>query len=121
MKLKTIGVLLLGVTDLDRSLHFYRDQLGMDVKWQIPGFAFLDGGGITFGLSQELAKSSAHTVGATEVVFAVENVRAAHAELGGQGVEFFREPRNVTGTEWAANFRDPDGHNLSIFGPEGKA
>jgi len=24
----------------------------------------------------------------------------------------------VTGTTWAANFRDPDGHVLSISGPE---
>ena len=34
------------------------------------------------------------------------------------GVEFLREPSNVTGDSWAANFRDPDGHLLSIFGPE---
>jgi predicted lactoylglutathione lyase len=27
---------------------------------------------------------------------------------------------NVTGTLWAANFDDPDGHHLSIFGPEHK-
>jgi hypothetical protein len=24
----------------------------------------------------------------------------------------------VSGPMWAANFRDPDGHGLSIFGPE---
>ena len=23
-----------------------------------------------------------------------------------------------TGDQWAANFRDPDGHLLSVFGPE---
>ena len=27
-------------------------------------------------------------------------------------------PRNVTGDQWAAKFRDPDGHLLSVYGPE---
>jgi hypothetical protein len=36
------------------------------------------------------------------------------------GVRFTHEPRNVTGTRWAANFDDLDGHHLSIFGAEHK-
>jgi len=36
-------------------------------------------------------------------------------------VTFMNEPRPVTGDRWAANFRDPDGHLLSIFGPERRA
>lgn len=38
-----------------------------------------------------------------------------------RGVVFLSEPMNVTGDSWAANFRDPDGHLLSVFGPERKA
>ena len=41
--------------------------------------------------------------------------------LAARGVEFTHEPRNVTGPLWAANFNDPDGHKLSVFGPERKA
>ena len=69
-------------------------------------------------LSEPLAKSSRQKIGATEVVFQVENVRAAYQALRDRGVPFFIEPRNVTGSMWAANFTDPDGHKLSIFGPE---
>jgi len=36
------------------------------------------------------------------------------------GVCFTGELRNVTGARWAANCDDPDGHHLSIFGPEDK-
>ena len=36
-----------------------------------------------------------------------------------RGVTFLNEPRCVDGVSWAADFSDPDGHVLSIFGPEG--
>lgn len=35
----------------------------------------------------------------------------------GTGIVFRVEPRVVTGNLWATDFRDPDGHLLSIFGP----
>jgi predicted enzyme related to lactoylglutathione lyase len=49
----------------------------------------------------------------------VDDVKASYRTLKSKGVEFMNEPRDVNGQEWAANFRDPDGHLLSIFGPPG--
>lgn len=121
MKLTQIGVVMLGVTDLNRSVAFYRDKLGVSVKQEIPGFAFLDGGGVTLCLSQPLARATGPAASATEIVFSVEDVRAAYEVLRGRGVQFTHEPRNVSGPMWAANFEDPDGHRLSVFGPERKA
>jgi predicted enzyme related to lactoylglutathione lyase len=65
-----------------------------------------------------LAENSPQMVGATEVVFRVDDVRAAYEALRARGVEFIRAPRQVAGPNWGANFTDPDGHRLSIFGPE---
>ncbi len=120
MKLTQIGFIMLGVADLNRSVAFYRDKLGISVKQEIPGFAFLDGSGVTLCLSQPLARATGPAAGATEIVFSVEDVRAAYEALRGRGVQFTQEPRNVSGTMWAANFEDPDGHRLSVFGPERK-
>jgi predicted enzyme related to lactoylglutathione lyase len=86
---------------------------------QHEGFAFFDGGGVTFCLSEALARGSTQIPGATEVVFSVEDVRGAHRALAAKGIMFTQAPRTVTGPLWAANFQDPDGHNLSVFGPEG--
>jgi catechol 2,3-dioxygenase-like lactoylglutathione lyase family enzyme len=116
--LKQISVVMLGVSSLDRALPFYRDTLGLTVRQKIPGFVFLDGGGVMLALSEPLAKNAAAIAGATEVVFAVDSVKAAHSALRRKGVEFVQNPRVVTGAMWAANFRDPDGHFLSLFGPE---
>jgi catechol 2,3-dioxygenase-like lactoylglutathione lyase family enzyme len=108
---------VLGVTNLERSLQFYRDVLGMTVRLQIPGLAFLEAGSFTLALSEPLGRSVTPIAGAMEVVFAVENVTLGHATLVERGVDFVREPRPVTEHDVAATFRDPDGHLLTLFGP----
>lgn len=118
-KLHNIGVVMLGVKELGRSVAFYRDALGLALKTQFEGFAFLDGGGITLALSEALGRSAPAIAGATEVVFSVGDVKGARKALGERGIAFTHEPRNVAGPMWAANFNDPDGHKLSVFGPEG--
>lgn len=119
VKLDKIGVILLGIADVSKSLAFYRDRLGMSVQFSNEAFAFLSAGGVTLGLSKELAKVRTPVPGATEIVFSVSNVHEAYAALKGRGVAFNREPRIIDGTNWAANFLDPDGHQLSLFGPPG--
>jgi methylmalonyl-CoA/ethylmalonyl-CoA epimerase len=120
-KLARISTVMLGVRDFARSVAFYREKLGLTLQFEIPGFAFFDAGGVTLCLSKPLARalaeSSSKVAGATEVVFAVEDVQSAYNSLLAKGIVFFREPHNVTASQWAANFEDPDGHNLSIFGP----
>lgn len=117
--LQKIGVVLLGVTDMARSLAFYRDRLGLAVQFSNEGFTFLNGGGVTLGLSKELAKARTPVAGAVEIVFSVASVHDAFKALKAKGVSFNRDPRVIDGANWAANFLDPDGHQLSIFGPPG--
>jgi len=122
LKLHKIGVVMLGVQDLGRAVAFYRDQLGLPLQQEFAGeFAFFNAGGVTLALSVPLSKNSPQMVGATEVVFSVDGVREAYEALRARGVAFLREPRVVNPPMWAANFTDPDGHRLSIFGPERKA
>ena len=115
-KLSQISIIMLGVTDMARSIAYYRDLLGLGVKGQMEGFAFLDAGAVMLCLSKGLAQASSSIAGATEVVFAVESLGKAYDALRGKGVAFVNEPRVVTGTSWAVNFNDPDGHKLSLFG-----
>lgn len=121
-RLTHLGVVMLGVHDLARAVEFYRDRLGMAVKSEVRGFAFLDAGGVTLCLSEPLARAlgtpGGSLGGATELVFEVPGVREAYQALVEHGVRFTHEPRVVAGTQWAANFEDPDGHKLSVFGPE---
>ncbi|HWF91857.1 MAG TPA: VOC family protein [Terriglobales bacterium] len=118
--LPALSMVMLGVRDLQKSLAFYQN-LGVKVRQQVPGFAFLDTGTVSLILSEAAAKASQNVAGATEVIFSVDDVTGHHAALLERGVEFSHSPHNVSGPMWAANFRDPDGHLLTLFGPEKKS
>jgi catechol 2,3-dioxygenase-like lactoylglutathione lyase family enzyme len=121
VQLSRISAVMLGVRDLELAVQFYAGKLGLKVKMQSPQIALLDAGPVTLGLSPGHLRMAPQVVGATEVVFQVDNVRATHRALTQADVAFLNEPRQATPTEWAAHFKDRDGHLLSIFGPEGSA
>lgn len=120
VRMSKISNIILRVGDLDRSLEFYRDGLGMTVLGASESFAFLDGGGVTLALNAIGADMEANPPGLVEVVFEVEDVDATYAALSGAGVSFRLEPRLVMNSDGrdllAADFRDPDGNILSITG-----
>ena len=119
-RVPAISMIMLGVRDMEKSVAFYRDRLGLTLKQQFPGFAMFDAGAVTLVLSEARAQGAASIAGATEVIFSVEDVRSATEALRQQGVGFSHEPHQVNGPMWAANFPDPDGHLLTLFGPERK-
>ncbi len=117
-KVHTISHIMLGVSNLAASLEFYCQTLGLEVAFQSPGFAFVNAGSVTIGLSEPMLKATGRVSDASEIVFGVDGVESVHAGLVDKGVAFTQEPRQVTPDQWAANFDDPDGHHLSIFGPK---
>ena len=118
IRLATIGTIMLGVRHLESSLAFYRDKLGLEVRMKLNDVALLATGGVALGL---IVRNPLPPASGTEIVFPVDNVRAAYAGLQAQGVSFINQPHQITPTSWAAHFKDVDGHLLSIFGPEGSA
>jgi catechol 2,3-dioxygenase-like lactoylglutathione lyase family enzyme len=112
------SIVILAVTDLNRSIEFYRDRLGLKLTSTNEDFAFFDAGGITIALRGGRPKADPAVLASTEIAFGVEHVKPAYQALSKAGVTFRVQPRIVTGTTWATDFRDPDGHVLSIVGPE---
>ena len=119
-RVSAISMIMLGVRNMERSVSFYRDKLGIALKQQFPGFAMFDTGAVTLVLSEDRAEGEANVAGATEVIFSVDDVTSGAEALKTQGVVFSHEPHQVNGPMWAANFPDPDGHLLTLFGPEQK-
>jgi catechol 2,3-dioxygenase-like lactoylglutathione lyase family enzyme len=116
--LLSISIVMLGASDMNRSVDFYRDKLGLQLTSQNADFAFFDAGGTTLALSRAHAQHSSSLIGATEVVFGVDSVQDEYKKLQDTGVKFVDEPHEVKGgEEWTVSFNDPDGHLLSIFGP----
>jgi predicted enzyme related to lactoylglutathione lyase len=113
-----VTMVMLGVRDVHKSIPFYRDLLGLKLTQQFGGFAFFDAGKIALILSEDRARAAEHVAGATEIVFSVDDIHASYEALRKQGVAFETKPVPITGPMWAAHILDPDGHLLSIFGPE---
>jgi catechol 2,3-dioxygenase-like lactoylglutathione lyase family enzyme len=113
-----LSMVMLGVENLEKSVAFYRDVVGVLPKNQIEQFAFLEAGDVTLVLSQPLGQRVQPRAGAVQVIFAAASVRKAHQELYGRGAHFLGDPSEVSPGAWAATFKDPDGHMLSIYGPE---
>ncbi len=107
-------------TDLDRSIAFYRDVLGLRfvAKVDPPGLAFFD-----LGNTRLLLEDGDHSA---VLYLAVPDIDAAHAALTGRGVQFDGPPhlvhRDEDGTfgeageeEWMAFLRDPDDNIVAIL------
>lgn len=112
-----LGTVMLGVREMERSVAFYRDALGLSVQFASAEFSFLSTGGVALVLRAAAGLEPAGDERWSELVFHVEDIDATHRQLAERGVAFRVEPRIVTGDQLAADFRDPDGHVLSILGP----
>jgi catechol 2,3-dioxygenase-like lactoylglutathione lyase family enzyme len=116
---------LLVVADLARSVTWYRNILGAEVVGEYGGTSavlrfvgswllLVTGGGptadkptVTMDAPTDPDRASA------ELIVAVPDCRAAHAELAGRGAVFLADPVEYP-WEIRAFFRDPDGHLFEI-------
>lgn len=114
-----VSSVMLRVTDMERAIRFYRDAVGLAVVAESPQFSFLDAGSIQLVLTVS-TDAVIPDRSLTEIVFEVDHIDAAHSAMTARGVEFRVDPRPITSQDGralhAADFRDPDGHVLSITG-----
>ncbi|GHJ48647.1 hypothetical protein Cs7R123_59890 [Catellatospora sp. TT07R-123] len=118
MALGPLGQIHVSVTDIDRSVAFYRDVLGIPLLFQVPGqpMAFFASGDVRLYLGVPEAPEFASRV---TLYFTVDDIDAEHARLRALGVSFVDEPHAVHrdgGSElWMSFLRDPDGHHLALM------
>jgi len=113
-----ISLIALGVSDLSKSVAFYRDKAGFELLNQLESLVFFSAGPVMLMLNAGLRRPDGPLAGAMEIVVAAESVTAAHRQLIERGCSFVNEPREVTPGSWASTFTDPDGHWLTLFGPK---
>lgn len=111
-----IGYVIVGVTNLDRAIAFYRDALGFEFVHAAPEFHFAEFkvGDMRFSLAGSDGIDDGggnHKVGGnTGIGFAVDDLDEAHADLAANGVTFTMEPERQPWGGYMAMFADPDGN-----------
>lgn len=113
-----VGQLAVPVTDLERSIAFYRDVLGLRFLFRAPpGLAFLQCGGVRLMLSQRPPAAPPAAMGV--VYYRVPDLEHAYRTLRERGAAFVDEPHRIARLEdhelWMVFLRDPDDHLLALM------
>jgi len=115
MKIRGTDFVYYQTSDIEKSIEFYRDTLGLDmygyfeeVKW-----AEFNAGNVTFAINDPTAFDPGFKAqaGGAAVSFAVDDLEAAIKELEGKGVPVV-VPLNETPVCHFASVSDPDGNTV---------
>jgi len=123
-QLRKLGHVVLNVTDLEASVRFYTDVLGLQVSDRYPdsmvpgGMVFMrcnaDHHGVALvGGAQKSERTSLNHF-AFEVA-TLDEVFRTRTWLRQHGVPIVFEGRRRAGCQIAVEFQDPDGNNLEIY------
>ena len=119
MNIKKVGNVILAVKDLDKSLEFYHDKIGLPIKNQRRSWIDLGTSGAL--LSLHPASLTAQHIGSSiengiTIGFLVGDVQSAVDELRSKGVKIHRD---IVEREAGKNavVLDPDDYLVSLFEP----
>ena len=121
VKISTLGYVIVYVKDTKAAVPFYRDTLGITVKSEEDGWVEFQTGGATFALHHDDKLKGDRTYGQPLPVFNVDDFNGAYQALKESGVHFEKGPQQVCEAGpgqvgMSAEFKDPDGNLLSIWG-----
>jgi lactoylglutathione lyase len=112
---------ILLVTDVERSLGFYRDLLGFQVDYCFPSerepqfvSMTIDGGKLALGFTEADVQSAS-----TAIWVYTDDVDDAVARLREAGVRVVAEPADQPWGERVASVADPDGFTVHIGAQSG--
>jgi lactoylglutathione lyase len=123
MKIVRLDYTVLIVEDIDRSLDFYIDILGIPLGHRSGGYAQLRTGSTRLALytresmqetlATELAPPAPNAP-AFEIGFVVEDVDATYADFTAKGATPASPPTTRPWGQRTAYLRDPDGHLVEL-------
>jgi len=101
------------VGDMDRAVKFYRDVVGLSLKFQSPGWSEFSTGDTTLALHPAAEKNPA---GKVETGFNVPDLQKFYDEMRAKGVKFPMPPKMQDFGGMLAQFEDSEGAYVSISG-----
>lgn len=119
MNVKRVGNVILAVKDLDESIKFYHEFIGLPIKMQRRTWVDLGTTGALLSL-HPASLASEHAGGSIDngitIGFLVGDVRSALEELRGYGVRVYRDIIDRAAGKNAIVY-DPDEYLVSLFEP----
>ncbi|EAZ85698.1 Lactoylglutathione lyase [Bacillus sp. B14905] len=119
----TMKYIILYVNDFEKTMSFYKDILGLQIKMQQDTYVEFDTGVTTLSINtrksvkEEIGLDVPELTSSTqtfEIAFVVEDVSATIEKLREQGVPIIKEPATKPWGQTVAYVADPDGHFIEI-------
>lgn len=107
------------VSDMKRSVSFYRDVIGLPLKFESPGWTEFATDGATLALHASAGSSSERDnpqevpAGRCRPGLSVQNLDEFHRRMVERNVPCVQEPKEVFGAR-IAQYLDPDGLAISV-------
>lgn len=90
------------VADMNRAVKFYRDVLGLQLKFESPGWSEFATGETTLALHPATTK---HSPGAVELGFTVIDIQNSYQDLSAKGVHLVcRQPNRILAASWRSSW-----------------
>ncbi|MET3726484.1 catechol 2,3-dioxygenase-like lactoylglutathione lyase family enzyme [Fictibacillus halophilus] len=115
--IQKVGQVAVPVLDIKRSIHFYKDVLGLQLLFSTDNMAFFDCNGLRILLTLPEKEEFA---GASSVIyFHVGNITEAYKELKNKEITFLDSPHIVAKMEstetWMVFFKDSEGNTHALM------
>ena len=124
MKVKSIDHIVIPVSDIHQSLHFYTEILGMEADTSHQRFALKFGNqkiNLHVGKAQFLPAAKCPTFGSTDICLLADgSIEDIKAEVTSKGIEIecgIVQRQGAQGAIRSIYFRDPDGIILEMMQP----
>jgi len=119
VNIKKVGNVILAVADIDKSLQFYHEIIGLPIRTQRRSWVDLGTSGAL--LSLHPASLTAQHIGSSiengiTIGFLVGDVKSAVEELKSKGITIYRDIVEKDAGKNAV-ILDPDGYLISLFEP----
>lgn len=115
-KLTRLWLTMIQVSDMDKSLRFYNDTLGLPTALDAKKFNHAE-----VGPAEPLAKIGLHAKGKaykkkrwTGIVFDTDDIHSLYERLCEKGVKFTRKPTKTAWGGIVADFLDPDNNEFEV-------
>jgi lactoylglutathione lyase len=118
IQLKNPERIVIYVSDMARSTAFYRDTLGLPLKFTSPGWTEFNNEGTTLALHRHMAGEATGNAqagaGQATLVFVVDDIQSAYETLKAENIHFSVEPQKQPSGLTLAVLHDPDGFGITI-------
>ena len=114
-----INYAIVFVSDMKRSISFYRDVIGLPLKFESSHWTEFATDGATLALhvsdvpGPDAADSEDLPAGRCRTGFSVSNLDEFHQRMVGHEVPCIQEPKEIFGAR-IAQYLDPDGMSFSV-------